>query len=76
MFYLRLFRAFINGSAVEMETVAFSPDSLDPRYVFLLDTGEVIWVWSGLKSRVGYYFYILLKLLLNFFIFINIKVVF
>lgn len=39
-----------------METVAFSPCSLDPRYVFLLDAGETIWIWSGVKSRVIYYF--------------------
>ena len=25
---------------------------LDPRFVFLLDTGEVIWIWAGRKSRV------------------------
>lgn len=52
IFLLRLFRAFINGVAIEMETVSFSPDSLDPRFVFLLDAGNVIWIWSGLKSRV------------------------
>jgi hypothetical protein len=25
---------------------------LDPRFVFLLDTGEIIWIWAGWKSRV------------------------
>lgn len=48
----RLYRAVVNGSAVEMESVPLSPGSLDPRYVFLLDAGETMWVWSGRKSRI------------------------
>lgn len=36
-----------------MEPVPLGPESLDPRYVFLLDAGETIWVWSGRKSRVS-----------------------
>lgn len=38
-----------------MEPVPVSPDSLDPRYVFLLDAGETIWIWSGRKARVSFF---------------------
>lgn len=40
-----------------MEAVPLSPESLDPRFVFLLDADKVIWIWSGSRSRV----YFLLK---------------
>lgn len=48
----RLYRAGVNGTAVEMEPVPLSVESLDPRYCFLLDAGETIWIWSGFKSRI------------------------
>ncbi|VDN08086.1 unnamed protein product [Thelazia callipaeda] len=48
----RLYRAYVNGNAVEMEPVPVCPDSLDPRYVFLLDAGKTIWIWSGRKARI------------------------
>lgn len=48
----RLYRASVNGSTVDMEPVPVSVDSLDPRYVFLLDAGDTIWIWSGRKARV------------------------
>lgn len=48
----RLYRAGVNGTAVEMEPVPLSVESLDPRFCFLLDAGETIWIWSGYKSRV------------------------
>jgi hypothetical protein len=34
-----------------MEAVPFTHESLDPRFVFLLDSGDVIWIWSGARSR-------------------------
>ncbi|KAI1729403.1 gelsolin repeat domain-containing protein [Ditylenchus destructor] len=51
-FAKRLYRASVNGPAIEMEAVPITPESLDPRFVFLLDVGEIIWIWSGAKSRV------------------------
>lgn len=50
---LRLYRAWVDGPAINMEPVPLSAESLDPRFVFLLDTGKVIWVWSGAKSRAS-----------------------
>ena len=50
--YCRLYRASVNGSSVDMEPVPATPDSLDPRYVFLLDAGDTLWLWNGRKSRV------------------------
>jgi hypothetical protein len=35
-----------------MEAVPLCADSLDPRFVFLLDADQVIWIWSGARSRV------------------------
>lgn len=52
-FAKRLYRAFVNGPSVEMEAVPLSPESLDPRFVFLLDCDNVIWIWSGARSRVS-----------------------
>lgn len=34
-----------------LQTVEFKPDSLDSRFVFLIDAGSKIIVWSGLKSK-------------------------
>ncbi|KHN73472.1 Protein flightless-1 -like protein [Toxocara canis] len=48
----RLYRASVSGSSVDMEPVPVTPDSLDPRYVFLLDAGETMWIWSGRKARI------------------------
>ncbi|MCP9259008.1 Gelsolin [Dirofilaria immitis] len=48
----RLYRASVVGNIIEMEPVPVSPDSLDPRYVFLLDAGDTIWIWSGRKARI------------------------
>lgn len=35
-----------------MEPLPLSAESLDPRFVFLLDTGKTIWIWTGRKARV------------------------
>lgn len=37
---------------MEMEPVPVSVESLDPRYTFLLDAGERIWIWSGFEAKV------------------------
>uniref|UniRef100_A0A7E4W5T9 Protein flightless-1-like protein n=1 Tax=Panagrellus redivivus TaxID=6233 RepID=A0A7E4W5T9_PANRE len=52
VFVTHLYRASVNGSQVEMEPVPVSVESLDPRFVFLLDTKDTIWVWSGARSRI------------------------
>lgn len=36
---------------LHLETVALSSDSLDSRFVFLIDCGYKIYVWNGLKSK-------------------------
>ncbi|VIO90379.1 Flightless-I protein homolog, putative [Brugia malayi] len=48
----RFYRVSVAGNTIEMEPVPVSPDSLDPRYVFLLDAGDTIWIWSGRKARI------------------------
>ncbi|VDK57582.1 unnamed protein product, partial [Cylicostephanus goldi] len=48
----RLYRASVNGTAVEMEPVPVAVESLDPRFCFLLDAGETLWIWSGWKARI------------------------
>uniref|UniRef100_A0A1I7X9C4 Gelsolin-like domain-containing protein n=1 Tax=Heterorhabditis bacteriophora TaxID=37862 RepID=A0A1I7X9C4_HETBA len=48
----RLYRASVNGTTVEMEPVPVTVESLDPRFCFLLDAGETIWIWSGCKARI------------------------
>ncbi|OQV19254.1 Protein flightless-1 [Hypsibius exemplaris] len=46
----RLYR--IHGTKIlTLETVAVSPRSLDPHYVFFLDAGKKLYVWIGLKSK-------------------------
>ncbi|TKR57749.1 hypothetical protein L596_030409 [Steinernema carpocapsae] len=51
-FVTRLYRATVKGNQVEMEPVPVIPESLDPRFVFLLDTGDLIWIWSGSRARL------------------------
>lgn len=38
------------GPSIHLEPVAISSSSLDPRYVFILDTGMKIFVWNGKKA--------------------------
>uniref|UniRef100_A0A0K0FBY9 Protein flightless-1 homolog (inferred by orthology to a C. elegans protein) n=1 Tax=Strongyloides venezuelensis TaxID=75913 RepID=A0A0K0FBY9_STRVS len=47
----RLYRGSVNGTSVNLEPVPCTPDSLDPRFVYLLDAYKTIWIWSGYKSR-------------------------
>lgn len=39
------------GPSIHLEPVANTVDSLDPRYVFVLDTGLKIFLWNGKKSK-------------------------
>nr|XP_049694394.1 protein flightless-1 [Helicoverpa armigera] len=47
----RLYRVHGAGNSIHLEPVAVQADSLDPRYVFVLDTGLVIYLWYGKKAR-------------------------
>ncbi|XP_046966291.1 protein flightless-1 [Vanessa cardui] len=47
----RLYRVHGAGSSIHLEPVAVRADSLDPRYVFVLDTGLVIYLWTGKKAK-------------------------
>uniref|UniRef100_A0A914W4B2 Gelsolin-like domain-containing protein n=1 Tax=Plectus sambesii TaxID=2011161 RepID=A0A914W4B2_9BILA len=48
----RLYRASVHGSQVVMQSVPVAAESLDPRFVFLLDAGMRMFVWAGRKSRI------------------------
>ncbi|XP_029850864.2 protein flightless-1 [Ixodes scapularis] len=47
----RLYRLHSNNRLLHVESVAVHPDSLDPRYVFVLDAGRTLFVWSGRHSK-------------------------
>lgn len=38
------------GPSIHLEPVAISKTSLDPRFVFILDTGVKIFLWNGKKA--------------------------
>ncbi|KAK7075215.1 hypothetical protein SK128_020054 [Halocaridina rubra] len=48
---VRLYRIFPTHVGIHLETVACCVESLDPRHVFLLDDGKVIYIWQGSKSK-------------------------
>ncbi|CAF4932515.1 unnamed protein product [Pieris macdunnoughi] len=47
----RLYRVHGAGSSIHLEPVPVEADSLDPRYVFVLDTGLIIYLWIGKKAK-------------------------
>ncbi|KAL1132057.1 hypothetical protein AAG570_010015 [Ranatra chinensis] len=48
----RLYRVHGAGSSgIHLEPVPVSPESLDPRYVFILDNGLKIFLWYGKKAK-------------------------
>jgi hypothetical protein len=48
----RLFRVHASGcSSIHLEPVPVAVESLDPRFVFVLDTGLKIFMWHGKKSK-------------------------
>lgn len=47
----RLYRVHGSGNSIHLEPVPVQADSLDPRYVFVLDTGLIIYLWYGKKSK-------------------------
>ncbi|CAG9834779.1 unnamed protein product [Diabrotica balteata] len=50
-FETRLYRVHPAGPSIHLEPVSVNVDSLDPRYVFILDTGVNIFVWNGKKAK-------------------------
>ncbi|KAJ2949229.1 hypothetical protein O0L34_g6178 [Tuta absoluta] len=47
----RLYRVHAAGNGIHLEPVAVHYESLDPRYVFVLDTGLTIYLWNGKKAK-------------------------
>ncbi|OWR42979.1 protein flightless-1 [Danaus plexippus] len=47
----RLYRVHGAGSSIHLEPSPVSASSLDPRYVFVLDTGLRIHLWNGKKAK-------------------------
>ncbi|XP_037868350.1 protein flightless-1 [Bombyx mori] len=47
----RLYRVHGAGNSIHLEPVAVRAASLDPRYVFVLDTGLIIYLWYGKKAK-------------------------
>lgn len=52
VYTLRMYRVHGSGtSSIHLEPVALCSESLDPRYVFLLDTGLKIYLWYGKRAK-------------------------
>ena len=47
----RLYRVHGKGSSIQLEPVPLAYESLDPRFVFVLDDGLKLYVWFGKKSK-------------------------
>ncbi|XP_045516533.1 protein flightless-1 isoform X2 [Pieris brassicae] len=47
----RLYRVHGAGSSIHLEPVPVEAESLDPRYVFVLDSGLIIYLWIGKKAK-------------------------
>jgi hypothetical protein len=48
----RLYRVHASGcSSIHLEPVPVTAESLDPRFVFVLDTGLKVFMWYGKKSK-------------------------
>lgn len=47
----RMYRVHGSGASIHMEPVQVSFNSLDPLYVYVLDTGITIFMWYGKKSK-------------------------
>ncbi|KOB71967.1 Protein flightless-1, partial [Operophtera brumata] len=47
----RLYRVHGAGNSIHLEPVPVHAHSLDPRYVFVLDTGLIIYLWNGKKAK-------------------------
>lgn len=47
----RLYRVHAAGASIHLEPVPVCIESLDPGYVFVLDTGNKIFLWYGKKAK-------------------------
>lgn len=47
----RLYRVHAAGASIHLEPVSVCIESLDPDYVFVLDTGNKIFMWYGKKAK-------------------------
>lgn len=47
----RLYRVHAAGASIHMEPVPVRFDSLDPGFVFVLDTGNKIFIWYGKTAK-------------------------
>ncbi|CAB3227143.1 unnamed protein product [Arctia plantaginis] len=47
----RLYRVHGAGNSIHLEPVPVEAGTLDPRYVFVLDTGLVIYLWYGKRAK-------------------------
>lgn len=47
----KMYRVHANGPTIHMEPVPVDVDSLDPRYTFIIDTAEKIFLWYGKISK-------------------------
>lgn len=47
----RLYRVHAAGASIHLEPVPVRCDSLDPGFVFVLDTGNKIFIWYGKKAK-------------------------
>ncbi|CAH0398250.1 unnamed protein product [Chilo suppressalis] len=47
----RLYRVHASGHSIHLEPVPARSDSLDPRFVFVLDAGLLIYLWNGKKAK-------------------------
>lgn len=50
-FDIRFYRVHPSGPSIHLEPVGVSVDSLDPCFVFILDTGVKIYLWNGKKAK-------------------------
>ena len=48
---MRFYRIHDAGPTIHLEPVATCSESLDPRFVFMLDVGLKIFIWNGKKSK-------------------------
>lgn len=51
MLNTRMYRVHGSGASIHLEPVQVDASALDPRFVFVIDTGEQIFMWYGKKSK-------------------------
>lgn len=48
---VRMYRVHGSGATIHLEPVPVLSDALDPRFVFVIDVGEQIFIWYGKKAK-------------------------